>query len=199
MRRIPACALVAIAAAALSACGGGDDAATPQSAALSVDFKAYAGTWATCGEDDATNSVLHQLTITQASEDKFHYRWLETLHASPDCSGPGTFNDEEQADVVAQGKTTTVDGLVVQRVSSRVTRGGQVVEEDQVVLMTPEGLRIGDPASKDPDGTLHLFPNPFKPAQFIDPAPAPEVATPPPPPPAPAPAPAPVGDTRPVL
>ncbi len=192
MRKVPACTLAVIAAAALSACGGGDDTVTPQSAVKVTDFSAYAGTWATCGTDGSATSVLQQVVITQASADRFHYRWLETTHASADCSGPGSLDDEEQADVVAQGKTTTVDGIVVQLVASQVTRDGAVVNEDQVVLLTADGLRIGDAAAKEPDGTMHLVPSTFKPAQFVEPvaavtppppAPPPPAVAPPPPPP----------------
>ncbi len=192
MKRIPACALVAV-ASVLSACGGGDDeGVTPQSATQAADFKAYAGNWATCGQDGDTVSTLHQVAITQVTADTFHYAWLETEHASTDCSGPGALNYQEQGDAIAQGKTTTVDGVEVQWVSVRVTRDGQVVDEQQVVALTPDGLRIGDPAATEANGTLHLFPNPFKLAEPVAPAPAPAPApVPAPPPPQPVPAPPP--------
>jgi len=122
---------------------------------------------------------------------------------APTAAGRAALSDEEQADVVAQGKTTTVDGIVVHLVASQVTRDGELVSEDQVVLLTADGLRIGDAAAKAPDGTMHLFPSTFKPAPFVEPVamtpappPPPPVAPPPPPPPSvapPPPPPAPVG------
>ena len=203
MRKIKLGALTAIAGVvgALGGCGGGGGGSPAGAGPVSpttakqVDFAPYAGTWSVCNSYRSDYSARYQVVITQAGPGSFHYAWKDTDHDSADCSGAGTVNYEEQGDVTSLGETVMVDGVEAQKVSARVQRdegnGPVTVTEIQVVALTPQGLRAGDPQVYDADGTMHfqdyILTNPET-IITAPPPPPPPAVTPPPPPAAPAPA-----------
>lgn len=170
MRKIP-CLAMTVLAIALAACGGGSDGA--DAATKQVDFSPYAGTWAACLAGQQESDRI-QITITPTGPDQYRYEWLETSHATDDCSGEGAFNYSEAGNSTALPGAVTVDGTQAQKVTSQVVREAGTVTETQVVALTPQGLRVGGPSNVSPDGTQHFTAEVFIPSEpvlVIPPAP----------------------------
>lgn len=152
-------ALLAVATAALTACGGGGSSETAQQPVVTADaVDKYMGTWVACVAGTATTSTKETLVYTKASATSANVTFTQTSHAGTACAGSPTGSVYTVTSVATLAGTKTVGTSTADKVNiTPVSPAGP--DEKDISIIEGNTLKLGDETMLDTDGYPKAFEN----------------------------------------
>jgi hypothetical protein len=152
-------ALLAVATAALTACGGGGSSETAQQPVVTADaVDKYMGTWVACVAGTATTSTKETLVYTKASATSANVTFTQTSHAGTTCAGNSTNGVYTATSVATLAGTKTIGTSTADKINIKAVSPAGPDEKD-ISIIEGNTLKLGDETMLDTDGYPRAFEN----------------------------------------